>query len=417
VHASSNLAAPVPLLLVFRSTGRSRSAASLVNDRPRNIERYGPVRSGPDQSSRPWNDRNENRKKSVSRSGPPVLTGPCPSLLPSPFSRSSMSSVWSHVEYDSLAFYVLAHHLLCAFVLAAPFQFLLDAPFGRFSTRSRFNVNANLGWFLMEIISPISFIVALASPSLAEATFGSQCPSLSRLARLPLPSLILSALFLTHYANRAVISVLRQPASRSPMNIITPLMAVLFNIPNGTLMGSWLGGRTWSSIGGVPDQALSQPLFWFGVALWAAGFASNVAHDEILRRLRLPTATRPNPPQYSIPHGLLFDYPLGGVSSPAYLSEWVEWLGFALACSATTLHAPPLPHISPDRYNHPISSLMFQYVPILRSNSTLLIPPFIFFFLEVVLMLPRALSTHKWYHDKFRDSYPKQRRAVFPGVL
>jgi 3-oxo-5-alpha-steroid 4-dehydrogenase 1 len=320
----------------------------------------------------------------------------------------------SLAQYDGRELYILAHHLLCSFVLAAPLSFFLNAPFGRFSARSRLNINANLGWFLMEIVSPISFFVALAGPPLTGPTPPTASRAsgarLSSLSRLPLPTMILSALFLIHYANRAILSVLRQPAARSPMNLVTPLFAILFNLANGSLIGSWLGGRTWSTPGAVPQAVLSQPLFWIGIGLWAVGFASNVAHDEILRRLRIPTPSQPDPPRYSIPRGLFFDRPWGGVSNPSYLSEWIEWAGFALACSSTGLRAPPLPSSSS---NHSF----FGLVPVVDADSVFLIPPWIFVFLEIVLMLPRALSAHRWYHDKFRGTYPKQRRAILPGLL
>jgi 3-oxo-5-alpha-steroid 4-dehydrogenase 1 len=312
----------------------------------------------------------------------------------------------SLVQYDSRDLYALTHSVLCTFVLAGPVSIFVNAPHGRFSQRSRFNINARLGWFLMEIVSPISFLVALAKPPLT----GTGGASHSSLSRLPLPTMILSALFLIHYAHRAVISVVLHSETRSPMSISIPMFAITFNIANGSLMGRWLGGGTWSTRGAVPQAALSLPLFWIGVGLWAVGFASNVAHDEILSRLRVPTPSRPNPPLYSIPHGLLFDRPWGGISSPAYLSEWIEWTGFALACSAAGARAPPLPPSSSSRS-------LVSFLPFLYADSVFLIPPWIFVFLEVGLMMPRALNTHRWYHDRFGDTYPKRRRAIVPGLL
>ena len=43
-------------------------------------------------------------------------------------------------------------------------------------------------------------------------------------------------------------------------------------------------------------------------------------------------------------------------------------------------------------------------------------PPWLFFFNEVWLMLPRAYKGHKWYHGKFPD-YPKERKVVIPFLL
>jgi 3-oxo-5-alpha-steroid 4-dehydrogenase 1 len=30
-------------------------------------------------------------------------------------------------------------------------------------------------------------------------------------------------------------------------------------------------------------------------------------------------------------------------------------------------------------------------------------------------LIPRAISTHRWYHEKFPD-YPADRRVLIPGV-
>ncbi|ODN81986.1 hypothetical protein, variant [Cryptococcus amylolentus CBS 6039] len=39
---------------------------------------------------------------------------------------------------------------------------LIDAPFGKFASHgSRLNINGNLGWAAMEIVSPVTFMVAL----------------------------------------------------------------------------------------------------------------------------------------------------------------------------------------------------------------------------------------------------------------
>lgn len=153
------------------------------------------------------------------------------------------------------------------------------------------------------------------------------------------------------------------------MHISVPLSAVLFNLINGFLMGSWIGGRSpplrlpaaaynprglkWlhklgatkrftpvviSSPGLLPDWAhvKTQPLFWIGIAGWAVGFLSNVYHDEILLDLRRPKGQRwtkamkdevdgddkddddkSGQPKYGIPKGGLYKK----ISYPNYLSE------------------------------------------------------------------------------------------------
>lgn len=148
--------------------------------------------------------------------------------------------------------------------------------------------------------------------------------------------------------------------------------------------------------------AFSRPLFWVGVGVWALGYAGNIFHDEILLNIRRTAKSkgksRAQDPDdsngknkqehYSIPYGYLYNY----ISYPNYFCEWMEWLGFALAAS-------PLPQ--------------FYSLPMLLATIT---PPFLFFWSEVLLMIPRAYRGHKWYHSKFPD-YPKERKAVIPWLF
>ena len=252
-----------------------------------------------------------------------------------------------------------------------------------------------------------------------------------RLATLSTPTKILASLFLIHYANRSTISTLRTPAKRSPMHIAPFLSAVFYNLCNGSLMGGWLGGRTLpaASVGAVPEDALSSSLFWTGISLWAIGFAGNIYHDDILHNLRRPEKGGKPKPRYSVPHGALYDWPLGGISFPNYFCEWFEWLGFALACSCI---APPpaLPLATTllgskwkmESYLKPVSSVVQRILPFFSPNpllqaSTYLTPPWIFLYSEIFLMAPRAIRGHAWYQRKFGKDLPSNRKAVIPGVM
>ena len=66
------------------------------------------------------------------------------------------------------------------------------------------------------------------------------------------------------------------------------------------------------------------------------------------------------------------------MSCPNYLGECIEWLGFALMAST-------------------LASLAF-------------------FVFTVANLLPRALTHHRWYRSQF-PGYPKERKALVPGVL
>ncbi|RPD57741.1 hypothetical protein L226DRAFT_615174 [Lentinus tigrinus ALCF2SS1-7] len=292
------------------------------------------------------------------------------------------------------------------FTIVPPFflppQFFVDAPFGRFAIlqKSILSVDGIRSWIFMELVSFGTFIYTYTHSPLSPEAVGTSPP-----LTLTHPPTFLAALFLTHYLNRALISPLRTP-SRSTSHLSVVLSAVVFNTLNGSLLGAYLSSP--------PAQAFlagafQRPLFWFGVALWAAGFAGNIYHDEILLNIRrnakakgkdkAPGANadaddnngkdkKSRGEHYAVPHGALYRF----ISYPNYFCEWAEWLGFALA-------AAPAPS--------------FVSVAAFTASVT---PPWIFFFNEIWAMLPRAYRGHKWYHNRFPD-YPKERKAVIPFVL
>ncbi|KAH9984150.1 3-oxo-5-alpha-steroid 4-dehydrogenase-domain-containing protein [Russula vinacea] len=229
-----------------------------------------------------------------------------------------------------------------------------------------------------------------------DAPFGSLPPPIlphPPPATVPLPPrpgpqtpFVLTALYLTHYLNRALISPLRSP-SRSKSHLVVVCCAIAFNAPNGFLLAAYLTSA--STAAHLSHAASSSPRFWAGLALWAAGFAGNVYHDEILLNIRRKAiakgkakelleengkpASAPRP-HYAIPHGGLYAF----ISFPNYFCEWVEWFGFALAASP-----------APD----------FTLLP-----GAAAFPPWVFFFVEIITM-------------RFKESYPRERRAVIPWLL
>jgi len=171
--------------------------------------------------------------------------------------------------------------------------------------------------------------------------------------------------------------------------------AVIFNLLNGTLMGTWLGGRTsplTDRSGAVPERAMTTPLFWIGVGLWTAGFVGNLMSDEVLYNLRKPGPDGKKKERYSVPHGFLYSSPFGGISFPAYTCEWVEWLGFAIAaCSYSP--APALPSMASIDPEHIIleatakftefTSQVPQIASVLLKPGTYATPPFLFLYAEI----------------------------------
>lgn len=173
------------------------------------------------------------------------------------------------------------------------------------------------------------------------------------------------ALWALHYTNRSFVYPLRNPGGKKPMPLFICGSAIFFNLVNG-----YLNGRGFTVFGPQYDWSwFAEPRTVIGLALWAAGFSLNLWADQILLHLRKPGETG-----YKVPHG----GPYRLVSCPNYLGEMVEWGGFALAAW---------------------SPAALTFAVWTAAN-----------------LLPRALSHHRWYRQKFPD-YPPERRALIPFVL
>ncbi|KAG2153282.1 3-oxo-5-alpha-steroid 4-dehydrogenase-domain-containing protein [Suillus clintonianus] len=265
--------------------------------------------------------------------------------------------------------------------IMCPLQFLIDAPFGRFapSNDSIFVVDGIKSWIVMELVSPMTFIAVLFRGPWATST-----------SAMSGPQVILAGLFIIHYLNRAIISPLRTP-SRSKAHISVSLSGIIFNLANGALMGTYISSPTASAF---LEGAFSRPYFWAGITLWACGFAGNILHDEVLLNIRRNSKAKGKRNEnkvgkehYAIPHGYLYRY----ISYPNYFCEWSEWFGYALA-------AAPLPALMP-----------------LTETMKTIQPPWLFFWAEVFMMIPRAYKGHQWYHKNFPE-YPTERKAVVPFI-
>jgi len=301
---------------------------------------------------------------------------------------------------------------LVSCIIVPPVTLVINAPFGRFAPqldeadhKSRAKnvlqtllshptllIDGRISWVLMEVFSPIFFIFTyLSSPLCSNQT--DQKFSL-KLSLLPL-------LFLAHYLNRSLISPLLLTPSRSKSHILVPLVGILFNIINGSLLGSYLSSET--TISYIIHQKPT-PTFWLGVGLWLAGFVGNIYHDEILFRIRRNAKSKGKHKEgtgehYAIPTGGLYSF----VSYPNYLCEWLEWLGFAIAAAP-----PPFPiDFTPSSI---LTTPSQRWLPSLT-------PPYIFLINLICLMLPRAYRGHQWYILRFGYEYPKERRAVIPFLF
>jgi len=244
-------------------------------------------------------------------------------------------------------FYTIGVALLIGVaVVVFPTLLFVPAPYGRHA-RAGWGptVSSRLAWSVMESPSVVLFAwIYLRGDS----------------AWTPV-ALVLAAAWLLHYVQRTFLFPLRMRATGQRKPLATVAMAFGFNCLNATLNALAISQLAAHDVGWLRD-----PRFLVGLALFLGGFALNVHSDAVLRRLRGPGETG-----YRIPRGGLFRY----VTSPNYLAEIVEWIGWALASWSG-------------------AGLAFA----------------LFTFANLV---PRARSHHRWYHERFPD-YPRERRALVP---
>jgi hypothetical protein len=171
-------------------------------------------------------------------------------------------------------------------------------------------------------------------------------------------------LFCFHYINRTFIFPFRLHTKGKTMPFLIVLFAVIFNVMNGFSLGYFF-----SHFAVYPVDWSSDPRFIIGIVLFVVGLGINWKADGDLIRLRKPDETH-----YVIPRTRLFKY----VSCPNLYGELIEWLGFAILC-----------------WN---------------------LPALTFFIWTSANLIPRAMSHHRWYKEKFPD-YPKERKAIIPFMI
>lgn len=227
--------------------------------------------------------------------------------------------------------------------------FFIAVPYGRFS-RGGWGptLNPRLGWCLME--SPSALVFALWF-------------FIGPLSWMPV-SIVFFLMWEMHYVYRAFAYPLRMRGDEHRMPALISGFAFLFNSTNATLNGLFL----FSLSGGYPVSWLWDARFVVGAVLFVIGYAVNQHADAVLLNLR-KDGTR----EYKIPYGGLYRW----VSSPNYLGEIVEWIGWAVA--------------------------------------TWSLPGAVFALWSVANLAPRARANHGWYRNHFPD-YPLKRKALIPFV-
>jgi hypothetical protein len=174
-------------------------------------------------------------------------------------------------------------------------------------------------------------------------------------------SWVMIGLFTFHYFNRVFIFPFRLRTEGKKMPLLIVLSAVFFNLVNGFSFGYYF-----SNFSSYPDAWFTDARFISGLILFFAGIYINWKADNILIHLRKPGETG-----YKIPRGWLFEK----ISCPNLFGEILEWSGFAILC-----------------WN---------------------LPALTFLIWTAANLIPRAVSHHKWYKEKFSD-YPATRKAVIP---
>ena len=248
--------------------------------------------------------------------------------------------------------------------LTFPLLFFVSAPYGKHHRAGWGRaVSGRAGWFVQEIISPVTLLAAFYAAQARALPPGAALPWWA-----PSPVHVFLLLWCLHYAHRAVLYPLQRHMSATTVPVVAT--AVAFNLVNGALVGSELAAAATTRF--ADWNALAAPRVLAGLALMALGAAVNISSDATLRSLRAKT---PGDKSYYVPRGGLFEY----VACPHYAGEVVEWTGFALA---TATHSGA-----------------------------------VFAFWTFANLAPRAVTTRQWYRSKFREEYPRSRKALIPFIF
>ena len=225
----------------------------------------------------------------------------------------------------------------------------VKAPYGRHKSKGwGIEISAKNGWIIMESIPAVLLTVILALGHNRDVVV-----------------LFFWAIWTAHYVNRAWAWPNRAKLNQKLRPLSVVILAIIFNTINCLLNGIWLFDLS----GGYGIYWLTDPRFIFGMGIFFCGMIINIKSDDILFSLRDDGSTG-----YKIPRGGLFEK----VSSPNYLGEIIEWIGFAIA--------------------------------------TWSLAGFTFAIWTFCNLAPRAFAHHRWYKEEFSD-YPVDRKALIPFVI
>ena len=252
--------------------------------------------------------------------------------------------ILSYEEYKTVCYIWLTLAVIVFLILI-----YVKAPYGRHKTKGwGVEISAKKGWIIMESIPAVLLAVILVLGHNRD-----------------LVVFFFWAIWTAHYVNRAWAWPNRAKLEQKLMPLSVVILAVIFNTINCLLNGIWLFDLS----GGYELSWVTDPRFIFGVVIFFFGMIINIKSDDILFSLRDDGSTG-----YKIPRGGLFEK----VSSPNYLGEIIEWIGFAIA--------------------------------------TWSLAGFTFAIWTFCNLAPRAFAHHRWYKQEFSD-YPENRKALIPFVI
>lgn len=182
-------------------------------------------------------------------------------------------------------------------------------------------------------------------------------------ARETVPLLFL-AIWQLHYFYRTVIYPFHMRLRHKRTLVTEAAVGFAFTAINGFCVGYAVSHAAHLTL-----EWLTDPRLLFGLGLMVIGVSINIHSDTVLRNLRAPGETG-----YKIPNAGLHRW----VASPNYLGEIIEWIGLAL--------------------------------------STWTLAGLAFAVFTIANLFPRAFSHRRWYLSEFPD-YPRERKAIIPGVL
>lgn len=252
------------------------------------------------------------------------------------------------VSYTTFLYYWLALCLLSTLGIFITKQLPMSNRIENDKIRFLGSIDKKLGWIIMEIpilIVVLYFFIQGGNPINV--------------------SVVMIAVFVMHYFNRAIIFPQRIKVTGKTMPVVSMLSSMIFYIINGYLIGHYFG-----ALKSYPIEWLYDPRFIIGLSMFIAGFAINIHSDNILINLREPGESA-----YKIPHGGFFKW----VSCPNYMGEIIEWTGFAI--------------------------------------MTWSLPGMVYAVWVALPLFAQALGAHKWYLDTFAHEYPQERKAIIPFAV